>query len=281
VIRPRYVFAQGFGANGLAPVRAGDSPQTPDPGGGKVGYIDRSGRWIIEPTFQHAYPFSANGLAAAIDTASRKVGYIDRTGSWRIAPTFQHAGAFSLPDRAVVTMDGGRSAIIDARGAAVPSGAFRRVDDIGSDGLARASGMHAGVEGWGVVDADGRWVVPPVFERLGSARHPAQVVAPNGLAWGMHAGRPRVVDRQGRFLPAFDDYVARYRPPPSPAVPPVRTHAPGGLSPANVAVHGFVGMLFLAVMAAWPLLLVAGLVLVGVLIAARVGRKPRIASGAR
>ena len=59
---------------------------------GKIGYIDRTGRMVIQPQFELGgvesdYPFS-EGLAA-VAVAHGKWGYIDKTGKFAIAPRFQ------------------------------------------------------------------------------------------------------------------------------------------------------------------------------------------------
>jgi len=74
---PKAAFHQG-----LAAVRLGE----------KYGYIDRSGRVVIEPRFQFAQIFS-EGLARVVK--DDRSGYIDRTGRMVIAPRFHKAYKFS------------------------------------------------------------------------------------------------------------------------------------------------------------------------------------------
>ena len=64
--------------------------------GDKWGYIDRNGKWVINPQFDEVDDFSDNGLAAvAIDS---KWGYIDRTGKWIVQPQFDYAEMFYYKD---------------------------------------------------------------------------------------------------------------------------------------------------------------------------------------
>ena len=56
------------------------------------GYIDRSGKTIIFPRFDDAFPFS-EGLAAV--RSHGKWGFIDRNGKWVIKPRFDNADRFS------------------------------------------------------------------------------------------------------------------------------------------------------------------------------------------
>ena len=54
--------------------------------GDKWGYIDKTGKFIINPQFDYAYPFSENGLARVI--LGDKYGYIDKSGKFIINPQF-------------------------------------------------------------------------------------------------------------------------------------------------------------------------------------------------
>lgn len=53
---------------------------------GRIGYIDRSGRLVIQPQFMHGWKFS-EGLACVVDR-SGKTGFIDSTGKYVIPPQF-------------------------------------------------------------------------------------------------------------------------------------------------------------------------------------------------
>jgi len=61
----------------------------------KWGYIDKTGKFVIEPRYDQAYPFS-NGLAAVVlldNNKDYKVGYIDKTGKYVIEPFPANAGS--------------------------------------------------------------------------------------------------------------------------------------------------------------------------------------------
>ncbi len=53
---------------------------------GKWGYFDKTAQFVIEPQFDRAYPFSANGLATVV--VDGKQGCIDKTGQIVIEPEF-------------------------------------------------------------------------------------------------------------------------------------------------------------------------------------------------
>ena len=63
---------------------------------GKWGYIDKTGKIVIQPQFSYVEAFS-DGLAAVKihDNDDEKWGYIDKTGKIVIQPQFSQAGTFS------------------------------------------------------------------------------------------------------------------------------------------------------------------------------------------
>jgi hypothetical protein len=60
--------------------------------GGKFGYIDKSGSFVIEPQFLKAKSFS-EGLAAA--EKDKKWGFIDTSGNWSIEPDYDKVKYFN------------------------------------------------------------------------------------------------------------------------------------------------------------------------------------------
>lgn len=70
---------------------------------GLYGYIDNTGKYVIEPRFESAQNFSNNGLAAVQPASTEReefgygdgLGYIDTTGNFVIDPQFYIAGTFS------------------------------------------------------------------------------------------------------------------------------------------------------------------------------------------
>lgn len=85
---------------GLAPVATGydirllGQPDFAIPAGPpKIGYIDRSGKYVIKPRFASARPFS-EGLACVQPEQDGKWGYIDKTGQLVIGAEFDSAQPF-------------------------------------------------------------------------------------------------------------------------------------------------------------------------------------------
>ncbi len=102
VIPLHYHTASSFTAEGLAlvgtsPVEAG-LPKTEEAMEYEseeniyYGYIDKTGKWVINPRFTSAYDFS-EGLAV-VEEQYGKLGYIDKTGKLVIPPKYDVANSF-------------------------------------------------------------------------------------------------------------------------------------------------------------------------------------------
>ncbi|MCH7591190.1 MAG: WG repeat-containing protein [Planctomycetes bacterium] len=123
--------------------------------GGKWGYIDRSGQFVIKPKFLSAYDFS-EGLAVA--STGAKDGYIDRSGNWVIEPVFWFAREFS-EGRAPVSTDRGW-AYIGRDGQFAFDKQFYNALTF-SEGLAAAADSET--ELYGYINCDGDWVIQPKY----------------------------------------------------------------------------------------------------------------------
>jgi hypothetical protein len=112
---------------------------------GDWGYIDTQGKFVVEPQFSSAQPFS-EGLAAVRDASGRygnKCGYIDHTGKYVITPQFDEAFAFSEGFACVEVSN--LFGYIDKRGASIIEPQYR-------------SGATRGfAEGLVWVEVDGKW----------------------------------------------------------------------------------------------------------------------------
>jgi hypothetical protein len=59
----------------------------------KFGLIDKTGKYIVEPTFTYAGDFSEG--AAVVRTKENKFGFVDKSGKFIVEPKFDWAGSFS------------------------------------------------------------------------------------------------------------------------------------------------------------------------------------------
>ncbi len=82
--------------------------------GGKWGYVDRTGRYAINPQFDEALAFDgATGLAPVkLD----KWGYIDRSGHFVVNPQFDKARPFDPATGLAAVKADGKWGFIDATG---------------------------------------------------------------------------------------------------------------------------------------------------------------------
>jgi hypothetical protein len=130
-----FLMAMGLFSEGLMPaLRASDDPDAPSivVGPGKIvtayfGYLDREGRWAIEPRFPRAHPFHEGRAHATIKAGNdERWGFIDTSGAWVIPPTFHWAERFEHGLAPVRTPD----------------------------------------QLYGFVDRDGRWAIAPEWKNL-------------------------------------------------------------------------------------------------------------------
>jgi len=178
----------GF-TDGLAPAAAG----------GKWGYIDTTGKWVINPQFDSAYDF-ADGLAPV--QAGGRWGYIDQNGKFVINPQFDEASSFN--DGYASFRSGDKYGFIDTKGRVVVEPQFVGLRKPGwyepaagffKEGLARVKTE----DGWGFIDTTGKMVLSPQFDSAGDFQ--------NGLARVTVAGKEAYVNKAGAFV--VDPYPGR------------------------------------------------------------------------
>jgi hypothetical protein len=122
--------------------------------GGKYGYIDRTGKLVIQPQFEKVGHFQ-DGLAIA--KSGERCGYIDTSGKFAIPPVFEDCGGLS-EGLARVKRDG-KWGFLDASGKTVIP---PRYDDAWnfSEGLASVKLRDK----YGYIDKTGQMVISPSFK---------------------------------------------------------------------------------------------------------------------
>ena len=175
VIKPQFTRAFSF-SDGLACVMIGDQAD----GSARYGYIDREGKFAIEPflRFLDNQYFSppgefSEGLAAAWlplnNDGDYMVGYINQEGKTAIAPKFTVAGKFVdglAPVSIMMDAEVPPTGFIDKSGNFVIQQAFSQASHF-SEGLAPASTFdpkYEEPEMWGFIDIKGKWVIKPAYE---------------------------------------------------------------------------------------------------------------------
>jgi hypothetical protein len=204
-------------------------PRFPVQLGGIWGYIDRRGRVVIKPRYDHAFAFS-DGLAAVtedgkvafVNDAGRVIipfgavpsigtfsegraaipfstdsgfrwGFVDETGRVSIVPVYDKVSDFSDGFARVQGADG-RVGFIDKMGTVKIPLKYLAANDF-SDGLAEVSTKT----GWGFVDRSGHMIIRPRFaaaKRFSEGLAPVEI----GDRWGF-------IDRHGTIAvsPQFEE----------------------------------------------------------------------------
>lgn len=171
---------------------------------GKCGYIDRTGKIVIEPKWTGANDFSEGLAVVAVDSPHYKEGYINTTGKLVIAATFDDAGGFenglALVGVGEFGMHGSgnhKFGFIDKNGKWVIRPTYRNMYGF-SEGLAAAMNDDGK---WGFIDRTGKIVIPFQFE-VGS-------FFSDGLArmFSKEKSRYGYIDRSGKWViePQFLD----------------------------------------------------------------------------
>jgi WG containing repeat len=164
-----------------------------------VGFIDETGKVIIEPRFETARDFS-EGLAYV--EAKDFKGFIDRFGKVVIRVAYRFAKDFHEGLAAVGMSDEPHKndwGYIDRSGKLVIKQQYSFADDF-SEGL-------AGVEvngKYGFIDAQGTMLIPPRFDLSREVRHPGRTVSSgrfvSGLACVRVEGLVGYINRKGEFV---------------------------------------------------------------------------------
>jgi hypothetical protein len=168
---------------------------------GRWGYVDPTGKLVIEAKFNVARNFS-EGLAAVIvserEGAEGKIGYIDRTGRFVIQPQFEQGGvvsdfAFSEGLAGVVSKNG-RWGFIDKTGKFVIEPQFHSALPF-SEGRALvgvAESPYSLQQKYGFIDKQGRWIVTPQYVLAGKFSE--------GLAPVLIGDKVGFIDLQGQIV---------------------------------------------------------------------------------
>ena len=174
------IYNGGF-KDGLAMFKThGNMPDT------RIGYIDKTGKVVIEATFREGEDFS-EGLACVY--TEQGAGYIDKSGKFVVAPKFTYCREF-LSGLAAVNMDG-LWGYIDKAGTIVIKPQFAEVSKFSDDvAVVRSAAVESVSEKshkqddniistkeglFGVIDRKGKFIIPAKFTQIGDFE--------NGLAW--------------------------------------------------------------------------------------------------
>lgn len=154
--------------------------------GGKWGYLDIEGNWLVEPKFDSVYDYKGERAFVKIDgktgiidrkgnwvlkpgeelkpmkSENGKFGYVDNKGAWVIEAKFDEAGNIRHPERfgfADIVVDG-KAGIVLSDGSYLVEPRF---DEIGI-GWIDDKLLVKGNGKWGYVNKDYSWLFEPVFD---------------------------------------------------------------------------------------------------------------------
>ena len=180
----------GFAPNGLAAVQDAETELW--------GFVDKSGRWVVGPTFLRAREFAPNGLAPAQDDGTGLWGFVDETGSWAIEPRYADAWSF---------YDNGTTQVLDESGHDIVwlDGEGNVVED--TTAVRRWARKDDGTGLYGIAAAGGDWLCEPAFSYLQTDRYSDYLLArPQG------SELCGVVDAGGEWVvqPAYADLVVAF-----------------------------------------------------------------------
>lgn len=182
-----------------------------EPLGYKLGYIDQTGKYVIQPQFSKARPFSEGVAAVCIRGAQQRCGYINKNGKVIIKPQFEVAHSFS-EGLAAVRIDG-KYGYINKDGRIVVNPKF---EDAGSfsEGLAAVRLNNK----WSYIDKTGKLIINAQFDKAGvfseglatiAVQDPGRKpVLPDSMLMGINfRGKWGYIDMMGKMLisPEFDD----------------------------------------------------------------------------
>lgn len=141
---------------------------------GKYGYIDKTGKVVIQPQFDNTIGFN-EGLAAT--SVGGKYGFINKKGEWVIKPQFDFSYIFM--DGAAMVKVGKQYAWIDKNGKQIIAPQdFEDVETGFSEN--RLPVKRDGK--WGYIDKTGKMVVTPAYHKATKfEKGAAQVETADGL----------------------------------------------------------------------------------------------------
>ncbi|WP_379150675.1 WG repeat-containing protein [Paenibacillus sp. sgz5001063] len=156
------------------------------------GYINNEGRTVIEPRYDYAEEFQPNGLA--IVQRKNGSGLIDSTGKEKVKPVYSFIAPFS-EGRAVVS-DAKGYTLIDEKGKEVTSARADYLNSLHEGRALFSRQSNTGTAKYGYWDAQGKEVLPAVYEDAGDFNGGTALVK-------MKDGEFALIDPQGTVLHSY------------------------------------------------------------------------------
>lgn len=182
VISPMFDDADEFSVVGLAKVAIKD----------KFGFVDKDGNLVIPAIYDQVFRFSGNGLTFV--KANGKYGVINLKGNWIYPPQWDDAMSFTYSGTSwlAAVKVGTQWGILDEQGQ-VGQTDFEELLFFSKHGLAPAKKNDK----WGLIDASGRFVISPVFDKISWS------FSDTGHVAAKHNGRWGVINKNGEIRIPF------------------------------------------------------------------------------
>ena len=144
----------------LFPIKSGD----------KWGYVDKTGKYIINAQFEDAFNFS-EGLAL-FQSNDGKYGFISEDGKYAINPIYKYATSFS-EGLACVVMENGKPQFINKENKILFTVDKADFCSAFSEGMARIRAKDK----WGYIDKEGKVVISPIYDDANNFKDGLALVA--------------------------------------------------------------------------------------------------------
>jgi hypothetical protein len=157
--------------------------------GGKWGWIDTTGKLVIEARFEPSGDARfREGLVVVSDGG--KLGYLDKNGGWAVAPAFSSASEFS-DGLAAVVRDGAWEYVDKDGKTAIALDASTQSALPFSEGLAAVWMTHDGMKKRGYIDKTGKIAITPEYDIAAPFDRGLAEVSKNPTsAWIDRTGKP-------------------------------------------------------------------------------------------
>lgn len=162
--------------------------------GNLYGYVNETGDFEIEPIYENAEPFNANGVAWV--QMNGKWGYINKKGEFVVKPQFDCSSEFDTNGIAEIFTDDG-SALFDKDGE-IPIEQYLLIGNFSECGLASFRNID---EKYGYLNTKGQTIIPAQYDY-------AEEFAENGLACVQKNKKYGFIDKEGKeIIPCNYEYA--------------------------------------------------------------------------
>ena len=129
---------------------------------GKYGYVNKRGKWVIEPQFFYAYGFNEKGLAAVSvgeKQSDAKHGFINTNGVFVIEPRYEEC-YFESADGFIRAYENGKCTLFDATGNMLIYPRYETIYIFDENGYAKVKTNGK----WGIVDTSGKAIIQTKYD---------------------------------------------------------------------------------------------------------------------